>query len=605
MNPKFFVVRLRTKLIARPVRPSGRRMNSSTVVIAALIWPMIAMLGCQKSDQTQTDQPSMNQHNASRESTTSAESGFSFSDVTDRSGVSFSYRNGEESQNFSILESLGGGIGVLDFDNDGAEDLLIPGGGSIDKTAQPHGVSSGLFRNRGEFKFDSVATAANVDGGRFYSHGTAVTDFDNDGFADCLITGYGGLQLLVNQGDGTFLEDSQSAQLLDNQWSSSAAWGDFNGDGSSDLYVAHYVDWSPQNHPFCKAPMPPQREICPPRQFNGLTDTVYFSNGDGTFCDVSVEVGLSPEGKGLGVVTADLDGDRDIDVYVTNDTVENFLYENDGGKFRDVSLFSGSSVSERGVPEGSMGVDAFDYNRDGRLDLWVVNYENESASLYENAGSLQYRHVSQRTGVTAAGGGLFVGWGTCPFDVDLDGFEDVFISNGHVIRYPVNAPVLQKPLLLKNQGGARFRNVAPQAGSYTTSDHPGRGSAVSDLNNDGLLDLIVSNNNQPVAMLENTTSSNGQWIKLALCGTSSSRSPIGTTVVMDCGRWRQIRHVKGGGSYATSNSALLHFGISAGDAITALHIQWPSGKTQLMKNPSINRINRIIENRESWSHGPD
>lgn len=572
-------------------------MNSSTVFVAALLWPMIAMLGCQKSDQTQPDQPAIDQRNASRDSTASAESGFSFSDVTDRSGVSFTYRNGEESQNFSILESLGGGIGVLDFDNDAAEDLLIPGGGSIDTTAQPSGVSAGLFRNRGELKFDSVATVANVDGGRFYSHGTAVIDFNNDGFADCLITGYGGLQLLVNQGDGTYLEESQSAQLLDNQWSSSAAWGDFNGDGSSDLYVAHYVDWSPQNHPFCKGPKPPEREICPPRQFNGLKDTVYFSNCDGTFRDASLEVGLSPEGKGLGVVTADLDGDHDIDVYVTNDTVENFLYENDGGKFRDVSLFSGSSVSERGVPEGSMGVDAFDYNRDGRLDLWVVNYENESASLYENAGSLQYRHVSQRTGVTAAGGGLFVGWGTCPFDVDLDGFEDIFISNGHVIRYPVNAPVLQKPLLLQNQSGARFRNVALKAGSYMTSYHPGRGAAVSDLNNDGLLDLIVSNNNQPVALLENCSSPNGTSVTIELIGTESSRSPVGAAVQLTCDGQTQTRHVKGGGSYSSSSSSRTHFAVPKDAGAIEVVVQWPSGKKQTY-NPGSHRAFSVIQGRE-------
>lgn len=578
----------------REFGPRTIRLRSTW--LAGLVCALILSHGCQprhtpdlKTDTSTGSSPS---------ALTPTEPVFAFEDVTDRSGVTFTYKNGEEALHYSILESLGGGIGVIDVDNDHAEDLLIPGGGWLDEKTVPHGLAAGLFRNQGNMTFTSAAAIANVDGSMFYSHGTAVTDFNNDGFADCVVTGYGGLQLFQNLGDGTFQEQSRSAQLLDDLWSSSAAWGDFNGDGSADLYVAHYVDWSPENHPFCRGPTASQREICPPRQFNGLTDIVYFSNGDGTFRNVSSEVGLSPQGKGLGVVAADLDGDHDLDVYVTNDSVENFLYENERGTFKDVSLLSGASVSERGVPEGSMGVDAFDFNRDGQLDIWVVNYENESASLCENAGSMQFRHVSQRTGVTAAGGGLFVGWGTCPFDVDLNGFEDIFVSNGHVIRFPVNSPVQQKPLLLQNQQGNRFRNVATTAGSYMTTDHPGRGAAAADLDGDGLLDLVISNNNLPVAVLRNKSDVNGGWIQLGLIGTTSSRSAIGTVVQVTCSGQTQTRQLKGGGSYSSSNSPRIHFGIPQNSGPVDITVTWPSGRMQTIKAISDSRYLSVVEGRE-------
>ncbi len=575
-----------------PLRRSQNRL--------AAIWMVLVFLitGCQPSPTPAP--PTDSGPNSAVESGTASskpESTFSFLDVTADSGVQFTYRNGEESENYSILESLGGGAGVIDLDRDGREDLIFPGGGTLDASAQPSGLKAGLFRNLGQFKFARVDDVASLDGSSFYSHGAVVSDVNNDGFDDCLITGYRGLQLYIGLGDGTFEEQSRSALLLDDKWSSSASWGDLNGDGASDLFVVHYVDWSPENHPFCKAPNPGQREICPPRQFNGVRDTLYLSNGDGSFRDATDEWGLCPQGKGLGIVSADFDGDGDLDVYVTNDTVENFLYENDGSRFNDASLLSGTSVSDRGVPEGSMGVDAFDYNRDGQLDLWVVNYENESASLYECASGMQYRHVSQRTGITAAGGGLFVGWGTCPFDVDLNGWEDIFISNGHVIRFPVNAPVHQKPLLLENRDGSRFANVAPTAGSYMTSDHAGRGSVVCDFNQDGLLDLAVSNNNQPAAILQNQSEKKGRWIGIDLIGLSTSRVPTGATVKLTSDGVTQLRSLRGGGSYASTNSRRLHFGVPLSAKSCTIEVLWPGGHRQTLETSQLDQNVVVIEKR--------
>lgn len=522
------------------------------------------------------------------------QSSFRFLDRTPGSGIEFTYRNSEEAGHFAILESLGGGAGVLDFDRNGLDDVYFPGGGDFSDNPQPVGQPGGLFRNLGNWRFASVAAAAGVERADHYSHGAAVADFDSDGFPDILVTGYGGLQLWHNHGDGTFAEVSTHAGLTDPLWSSSAGWGDLNGDGTLDLYVVHYVNWSFENHPYCPGPGGSVREVCPPRQYAPLPDTLYLSQGDGTFRDASEEWGLSVEGKGLGVILADLDLDGDLDVYVTNDTVENFLYENDGGRLQDVSLLSGSSLSERGVPDGSMGVDLFDYNRDGLPDIWVVNYEQESAALYQNVGQLRFRHVSQPVGITAVGG-LYVGWGTCCFDIDQDGHEDIFVSNGHVVRYPTNAPLRQQPLLLKNLGGTRFQNVAGTAGDFMASPHMGRGAAISDLDNNGTADLIVSLTNEPVRVLSNETPPAGEWLAVELIGTRSPRDAVGAAVTLIADGERQVRHWRGGGSYASTSSRRLFFGLGGASEIEKIEIRWPSGVRQEIDSPAANRVLQVIE----------
>lgn len=560
-----------------------------------IILILLFLSGCssQQEKEVATTKGNAKKNEPNVGETAISRSEFDFQDFTQESGVEFIYSNGEDTAHFSILESLGGGVGVLDFDLDQNDDLYLPGGGKFDERPYPVGVPAGLFRNLGELRFSDASVKSHVSQSSRYSHGASVADCDNDGFPDILVTGFGGVQLWKNLGDGTFSDATGSAALNDSQWSSSAAWGDLNRDGTLDLYIAHYVNWSFENHPFCQGPQPGLREICPPRQYEGLTDSLYISNGDGTFRDCSAEWGLLQEGKGLGVIMADLDLDGDLDIYVTNDTVENFLYENQGDHLDDVSLISGSSVSEQGVPEGSMGVGVFDYNRDGMPDVWVVNYENESASLYENLGKLSFRHVSERAGV--AGAGLYVGWGTCCFDIDLNGYDDIFVSNGHVIRYPVNAPVEQLPVLLENLSGARFRNVAATAGSYMAEVHKGRGAAISDLDNDGAVDLIVSNNNQPVRLLRNRTKRKGQWLEIELSGTQSSRDAVGAIVTLVSGNVRQVKQFLGGGSYGSTNSRRIFFGIPADTELDSVEVRWPSGNVQLIERPELNQVLRLTE----------
>ena len=577
-----------------------------------LIYCFFVLFGClsgcdqNREEAGQTGNSGRKKSAGSKESQTDVPvSTFEFAEWADSAGVQFTYRDGQEAEQFAILESLGGGVAVVDYDLDGREDLCFAGGGHYPEPDKLAGHPGGLFQNRTGERFRDVTNVAGIDFSEFYNHGVCRGDYDSDGFPDLLVTGYGGVQLFRNQGDGTFARLRHESQLSDPSWSSSAAWGDFNNDGHLDLYVAHYVDWSLENHPYCDGPEKGKREVCPPRAFAGLPDAIFFSNGDGTFRDVSSETGiltaqtdLEHEAKGLGVTTADLDRDGDLDIYVTNDTVPNNLYANDGtGNFKNESLMSGTGLSERGVPEGSMGVGLLDYNLDGLSDLWVVNYENESASLYQNEGKLFFRNVSQVTGVTALEG-LYVGWGTCCFDVDRDGDEDLFVSNGHVIRYPKNAPLRQLPVLLSNNGKGRFDNVGAQAGDYFTSPHMGRGAASGDFDRDGKLDLAISHVNEPAAILQNQTPAAGDFLSVNLIGVKSPRDPIGATIEIETSQGKLMRPYESGGSYASSNTRHRFFGIPKGVEIKSISVLWPSGETQLIEDPPQQGFVTIVEGRK-------
>ncbi len=561
------------------------RVMRRTGFFAATATLLIVLCGCPKGGGSGTSVPEGNSGASGTEKATSVKSDMRFEEMTAQTGVNFTYRNGADAGEVAILESLGGGVGLFDFDNDGDLDLCLPGGGHYgekdDAGLRPVlGWPHAIYRTEGDWKFTEVTQAATADVTPYYSHGAAAADFDNDGFCDVLITGYGGLLLLRNHGDGTFEELAKTAGMIDEMWSSSAAWGDFNKDGSLDVYVAHYANWSFSFHPFCPGPKPGSRESCPPREFKGLPHTLYLSNGDGTFRDSSQESGLKPDGKGLGVLTADLDLDGDVDVYIGNDTVANFLFRNDGtGKFEEVGLVSGTALSQSGTPDGSMGVDVGDLNLDGKPDLWVANFERESIALYRNDGNCLFQHVSQMMGVTAVGA-LYVGWGTAICDFDKDGDEDSFVSNGHVIRYPENAPIFQKPLLFDNRNGKRLENASSTAGPYFSEGHQGRGSASGDIDRDGDIDLVISRLNQPVAFVSNTTEHSQHWLSLQLIGITSPRNPIGAIVRIKTADREMVRQVKGGTSYASTIDPALFIGLGGKETVESISIQWPSGLIQ-------------------------
>ena len=521
--------------------------------------------------------------------------GILFRDRTGASGIDFTYRNDEAHSDFAILESLGGGVAVFDFDLDGRLDLFLPGGGTFGDR-QTAGRPSALFRNMADWQFLDVTSPSGTGRSTHYSHGAAVADFNEDGFDDILLTGYGGLMLFQNQGDGSFHElPTSAAGLEDRRWSSSAAWGDFNGDGALDLYVAHYVDWSFDKNPVCEGPAGHPREVCPPRQFDGLPDVIFFGNSDGTFRDATAEAGLKPDGKGLGVVAADLDRDGDLDLYVTNDTVGNFLYRNNGrGHFEDISLTSGTAFSDHGLPDGSMGTDIGDFNGDGLPDLWVANYERENNALYRNLGNGLFRHVSQSTGISAIGA-MYVGWGTRFVDADLDGDEDLIVANGHVIRFPENTPRLQRPLMLENIDGVRFVNVSDRAGEYMTKPHGGRGLATGDLDGDGDEDVVISNLNERAAVLSNESAPRHNWLAVRIIGRGSTRIAIGAVAVAKIGGRSLTRQIRGGSSYASTSDAKLHFGCGMADQVDELTVTWISGSQSVLKDVACNRVVTIIE----------
>jgi hypothetical protein len=528
--------------------------------------------------------------------------------VTADTGIEFVYQNGREAGMHAILESLGGGVGLFDYDNDGRLDLFCLGGGRYTGDG-PVGLPSGLFRNLGGWKFQDVTAASAAGAAPYYTHGCTAADYDSDGFVDVLVTGYGGLQLLHNQGDGTFVEVSSEAGLDDRLWSSAAAWGDLNGDGHLDLYVAHYVDWSMENNPECLTAKG-QREICPPKNFNPLPDVVYYSNGDGSFRDATSTAGLRPGGKGLGVVLADLDHDGDLDIYVANDTVENFLYINDGqGVFKEEALLRGVACGEEGNLDASMGVDLCDFNGDLLPDLFVANWEEEAFAVYRNELSRDeltgnevaghFVHASRGTGVTALGD-LFVGFATVAVDIDKDGDEDFAVSNGHVINYPEASPIKQLPLMLLNHKGDlgedRFWRHSLSSGDYFELAHRGRGLAAGDVDEDGDIDLVFSHDDdEPTALVRNDTAPGNDWLRVRLIGRASNRDAIGARLVLRTSTSSQLRHVKGGCSYLSQSDLRPFWGLGKGAIIQGLSIVWPSGVEQNLTSVEPNQTLTIIE----------
>ena len=541
-----------------------------------------------------------------------------FEDVTATAGVSYSYRNGEEVDpaHLSILESLGGGLAVLDFDGDGLLDLLVVGGGHFGGAGNKDilGHPCKLYRNLGGFKFEDVtekAGLATLAGGQpwFYSHGASVADYDRDGWPDLLVSGWGRVALFHNEPDGRggrkFVDVSARAGLDKGvTWATSVGWADFDGDGFPDFYACQYVNWSFANHPTdCRYSGPP--DVCPPKRFKGLRHLVYRNNGDGTFADVSEAAGLQPGGdsasKGLGLVVVDVNNDGKPDVYVANDTVANFLYVNRStrGKiaFEEAGMRAGVALDGFSSANGSMGADAGDPARTGRPWLFCTNYENELHALYSNqctpktataAERLFFLYATPGSGMAALGQ-KFVGWGTGFADLDRDGWEDVVIANGHAIRFPTTAQRRQKPVLLSNAGQGKFKVASARGGRYFEAEHLSRGIVLADFDNDGKIDVAVSNINEPVAVLKNVSPDGNHWVGLTLAGAGRG-DVVGATVWLTTADGAtQSRFAKGGGSYASSPDRRLVFGLGDQARVKTLRVSWPDGSTQELTDVPIDR----------------
>ena len=582
---------------------------------------------------------------------------FWFRDVTAEAGIDFTYRNGEEAGHYAILESLGGGVALIDYDGDDLLDVFVTGGGSFEgpDRKQIAGRPCRLYKNLGGWRFRDATAEAGLDavGGRpwFYTHGCAVGDYDRDGRPDLLVTGYGRLALFRNEGGGPsggrrFKEVTKEAGLLgDHFWGTSAAFADLDGDGFADLYVCQYVDWSFDNNPRCPGySHDVERDVCPPTQFEARPHALYRNNGDGTFAEVGREAGLHAErrdedyarldhlapqalerlrltdrdrdfGKGLGVVIVDVEGDGRPDVYIANDTTDKFLYLNRSspGRLRldDVAVAALAARDDRGAPNGSMGVDAADYDGRGLPSLLVTNYQNELPALYRNGSSkdgLRFVFSTTQEGL----GGVdrrYVGFGTAFLDADNDGWEDVVMVNGHVIRHPKTSTVRQEPVLFQNrgpQGGAgrqHFADVSPRGGPYFATAHQARGLAIGDLDNDGRPDLVVSHVNEPVTVLRNEAGDGQHWLGVRLLGRAHG-DVVGAKVTLEVGGRTLTRFVKGGGSYLSSGDRRLVFGLGGSDKLGRLTVAWPWGQVEHWDGLQLDRYWQLPAGGKATPAGP-
>lgn len=511
------------------------------------------------------------------------ESTLAFTEMKTALASEFRYSNGAAGGIHSIVETLGGGVALFDYDRDGVCDLFATGGGRFTRQQTLEGEPSCLWRGAGSFRFAPVT--AGIESSRYFSHGCWTADFDNDGFGDLLVTGYGGLQLFHNQGDGTFIDVTDVTGLVDPAWSTGAAWGDFNRDGSMDLYVAHYVDWSFRTHRPCDDPDGGKNEICGPKHYEAVDDRLFLSRGDGTFQEATRTAGLRAGGKGLGVIVGDIDLDDDLDLYVANDTTDNFLYLNRGdGIFDEVGQLNGAALDDSGRPTGSMGVDLADFDGDGLPDLWTANYEHEIFGLYRNVGGGRFLHVSRPMGFAAIGD-RFVGWGTGFADFDRDGDLDVIATTGHVKRFPATAPVKQEPLIWRNDQG-RFIRQTFSSTDYLGSSHEGRGLALSDLDDDGDIDVVIAHNDRPIVVLSNETNrgDGDGWLRVQLIGTQSPRDAIGARLKLQVGSRTEWRQINGGGSYLSQSDLRPFWGIPEGAENGELEVRWPTGKVQVIRD---------------------
>jgi hypothetical protein len=530
-----------------------------------------------------------------------------FEDVTSKCGIDFTYRNGEEAGNFAIIESLGGGVALFDFDRDGKLDIFFVGGGRYDAT-KVMGNPCRLYRNLGDWKFEDVSAKVGVTGPFQYAHGASAFDYDNDGWLDLLLTGYNRVTLLHNEPDAEggrrFVDVTSKAGLNDKLWSSCSAWGDLDGDGFPELYVSHYGDWGfDTNHPTDCTYDGKTRDVCQPRRFKPLRHALYRNNGKGTFSDVSDKLTPKNLGRGMGVLLVDVDGDARADVYVANDTDDNHLYMNRGQAgellLEEVGVFAGAARDERGNANGSMGVDAGDFDRSGRPSIIVTNYEGELPALYHNRTAAKakerFTYGTLYTGISIVTG-AYVGWGTSFLDYDHDGWEDLMMVNGHAIRFPHKTDRRQKPILFRNEN-SQFKLTTNQGGKYFQEPHNARGAAFGDLDNDGKVDVVISHLNEPVTVLRNIAPTDGKhWVGIDLAG-KDNRDLVGARVVIESAGGKQTRFVKGGASFGCTNDRRLNYGLAGDSKIDKVTVYWPGGSSSEHSGVAPDDYWRITEGR--------
>jgi hypothetical protein len=534
-----------------------------------------------------------------------APSPVTFSDITAATRIDFKHAGSPTSVKY-LLETMGGGIAIFDYDNDGRMDLFFTNGALL-KDPMPKGAVpdksepkywNRLYHQKSDGSFEDVTERTGLKG-YGYSMGVAAGDYDNDGHIDLYLTGYGENHLYHNNGDGTFTDVAKKLGVTGGGWSTSAGWIDYDRDGRLDLFVARYLEWDFEKGAMLCGDNKGTRAYCHPDNFKGATNILYHQKPDGTFEDVSGKAGIAdPFGKGLGVAFADFDNDGWPDVFVANDSVRQSLYHNKrDGTFEDIAVTAGAGYDENGKTFAGMGVDAADYDNDGWPDVFITTLSNETYPHYHNNGDLSFTWATNSTSV----GQItlpYSGWGTHFIDVDNDGLRDTFVAQSHVLdtieKSTTYLKYKQTPLLMRNTGKG-FVNVSATAGAAFNVPVAARGAAFGDLNNDGQIDIVIGELNGAPIILRNNGTRN-HWLGIRLVGAKSNRDGIGAhvTVTDNSGRGQSF-DVSTAGSYLSSNDSRIIAGLGAATGVRAVEVRWPSGQLQMLANPDVDRYVTIKE----------
>ncbi len=521
-----------------------------------------------------------------------------------RSGITWVHDNAMSPERY-LPETLGPGCAFLDYDNDGWMDIYLVNSGPSDFYKPAKAIRNALYKNNRDGTFTDVTERAGVSGGTF-GMGVAVGDFDNDGWPDILVTSYGNCILYKNNHDGTFSDVTQKAGLQTPGWTTSAVWFDYDNDGRLDLFLCSFVDYGKTEHLSCGDNKLGRHYYCIPRVFKGTASFLYHNNGDGTFTQVQKGTDIEKSlGKGLGVVATDINNDGLMDLFVANDTVQNFLFVNRGrdkaGKwqFEEMALAAEVGYSDGGRARSGMGVDAADVFNSGYQDLFVANVDQEMFSLYRNLKNETFRDASHANGVAQATR-LLSGWGLKFFDYDNDGAVDLILANGHpddmIENYSAQVRY-KEPILLFHQENGKLRDVSADAGPAFSKSYPARGLASGDFNNDGLIDILIATNGGAPVLLKNQAGAGNNWLGIRLQGTTCNRDAIGAKIRWSAGGVVRSRLKNNGGSYLSSHDPREVLGIGKAEKLDWVEITWPkpSGKVQRILNPAVNRYITVTE----------
>ena len=523
-----------------------------------------------------------------------------FTDIRKAAGITFKQDSTQTDDRY-YLETMGTGVGWIDYDQDGLLDLYFVQSGPTDIYKPSTPLRSALYHNNGDGTFTDVTAKAGVAGEGHYGQGVAVGDFDNDGYPDLYVTGYGRAILYHNNGNGTFTDVTAKAGVADEgNWSTSAGWFDYDKDGYLDLVVTNYIEWSPQNNLWCGEKRPGYRSYCNPNNYKGQKTKLYHNNHDGTFTDVSDKSGVGkPESKGMGVVLADFNNDGWTDIAIANDTWPNFLFlNNHDGTFRDISLISGLAASEDGKYEAGMGIDAADVDGDGWLDVYVTHLDFELNRLYHNNGDETFTDVTYKSGIGNKAM-LLSGVAAKFIDYDNDGWMDILQLNGamldNVNLYHGEISYKEPLLMFRNLGQGRFEKASDSLGADFLKPIAGRGLATADFDNDGDIDIATNNRGDYPELLRNDGGNANHWLEVQLIGTQSNRDGIGAVLKLTSEGFVHMQQAEGGTSYMSASDPRVHFGLGKRTKIDSLVITWPSGRVDKLTDVPVDKIIAVKE----------